>query len=115
MKYQVLAALVAAAFASACVLGEVVGCVAVLGLGIVALALLKRDGAASVLPTHSAQFTQFAAWIACIILFACFVLLLAPFASLPAVIIALLILSPLFGTMVLIASSVIHGLTRRCS
>jgi hypothetical protein len=47
--------LVAAAFASVCVLGEVIGCAAVLLLGIAALACLKRDAAAPVVASNSAN------------------------------------------------------------
>jgi len=102
--------LVAATFAAACVFGEVVGCVAVLAFGIIALAVLKRGAAADIATWQSSELRQFAPWVACILLFVCFVLLLAPFASLPAVVIALLVLSPLFGTMVFAASSAIRGM-----
>lgn len=108
-------ALLAAAFAAICVAGEVLGCIVVLGLGMIALIVVDRDqadrGEASRLPI----LRQFIPWAVCILLYAGFVLLWSPLASLPAVIIALLLLSPLFGTLVFVSSSAVASLTRRYS
>jgi hypothetical protein len=103
--------LVAAMFAAMCIFGKLVGRVGVLGLGVIAMALSKpvaADGKSSPSP----KLRQFAPWLICIVLFGFFVLLFAPFADLPAVIVALLILAPLFGTMVYTASSAVSGLIR---
>ena len=104
--------LVAAAIASACIFGEVVGCVFVLGLGVTALIFSHRRRSTEAAAWPNPSLRQFAPWGVCILLYIAFVLLLAPFASLPAVVAALLILSPLFGTMVLLTSSALSDLTR---
>lgn len=95
--------LIAAMFAAMCIFGELVGCVGVLVLGLVAMALRKPVTTNGEPP----KLRQFTPWLICIVLFGFFVLLFAPFADLPATVVALLILAPLFGTMVFIASSAI--------
>jgi hypothetical protein len=99
---------VAAAFAAVGVLGEVAGCVALLGVGIIALAVLHYDRAPSATPSAPPRLGPFVSWGLCILLFAVFVLLLSPLASLPATFLALLLLSPLFGTLVLLVSAALE-------
>ena len=100
--------LVAVAFAAVGVLGEVAGCLALLGVGVIALAVLHRDGASNATPSVPPRLGPFVSWGICILLFAVFVLLLSPLASLPATVMALLLLSPLFGTLVLLVSSALE-------
>ena len=106
-------ALVAAAFAAIGNIGEVPGCIVLLGLGIMALFVQHRSSAAD--GASLPELSQFIPWGICILLYAGFVVLLAPLASMPAVFIALLILSPFFGTLVLMVSSALIRLTNRRS
>jgi hypothetical protein len=99
---------VAAAFAAVGVLGEVAGCIALLGVGIIALAVLRHAPASNDTRSASPRLGPFVTWGICIFLFAVFVLLLSPLASLPATVLALLLLSPLFGTLVLLVSSALE-------
>lgn len=105
--------LVAVAFAAIGVFGEVWGCVALLGLGILSLIVLHRDRASDVASSQLPRLSHFTPWGVCVVLFTCFVLLLAPLAF-PPVVIALLILSPLFGMLVFLVSSAVSSLARRC-
>jgi hypothetical protein len=99
---------VAAAFAAVGVLGDVLGCVALLGVGMIALAFLHHAPASNDTPSASPRLGPFVSWGICILLFAVFVLLLSPLASLPATVMALLLLSPLFGTLILLVSSALE-------
>ena len=106
-------ALLAAAFAAIGVLGEVAGCIFVLGLGILSLAVVHRDPSARTEASSLPALRQFLSWGACTFVYASCVLLLSPLASMPAVVIALLLLSPLFGTLVCLASSAVASLAKR--
>jgi hypothetical protein len=105
--------LVAAAFAAICVFGEVAGCLVLLVFGIIALVVVRNGIAHKGKVLQSWNVNAFVAWVLCVLVFACVVLLLAPFASLPAVGLALLILSPLFGTWAFVVSSALGGFIGR--
>jgi len=104
-------AIVAAAFACLCVFGEVIGYLVVLAVGLAALIVLVKNRPCDVAVVAEPQFKSFLEWGACVFLFSGFVVCLAPFASMPAVIAALVLLSPLFGTWVYLATSAIIRMT----
>ena len=87
------------------------GCVVVLLLGISALVVLQHDHTPDAEP--SPQLGQFRDWGGCLVLYVGGVVALSPFAEIPAVILALLIFSPLFGTFILLVSSAVDRQKRR--
>ena len=102
-------------FAAIGIFGEVVGCFVLLAVGIAALGVLHNRRTGELKHGKSSEPRRFVTWFVCVLFFAGFVVALAPFASLPAVIVALLVLSPLFGTMIMLVSQAMSSLANRAS
>ena len=85
----------AGAFAALCVILSAVGALITLAAGVISLAVMSRRDSSG-----AAGFSEYPLWLLCIISFGAATLVLSPLADLPAVWIALCILSPLLGTMI---------------
>lgn len=105
--------LVALAFAAVGIFGGAAGCVALLGLGVAALMILQGNRTTELAVARSPHPSQFAPWWVSILFFAGFVVALSPFAELPAVVIALLVLSPLFATLIVLVTAAADHLVAR--
>ena len=97
MKFNrvVRCVLLAGAFAALCVMASVVGALITLAAGLIALAAVSRRD-----PSAASYFSEYLPWLLCTLSFVATTLVLSPFAALPAVVILLCILSPLFGTII---------------
>jgi hypothetical protein len=99
---------VAAVFAALGIFGGVVGCQLVLLLGFAGLVVgvRRHDATGSISSPLGGHWRR---WIVCVIAYAVFALLLAPFAQWPAVAVVLLLLSPLFGSMACVVGMAIRA------
>ena len=85
----------AGAFAALCVMASVIGALITLAAGVIGLAVVSRRDS-----PEAPGFSEYLQWLLCTISFVAMTLVLSPLAGLPAVWLALCILSPLFGTMI---------------
>jgi hypothetical protein len=102
----VLSAVIAGVMAAVCTWAGVFGAILSVATGTLALAFLPRRPDIDV-PAMVAKpdMQGFRPWLVCTGLFAAFAIFLAPTAEIPAISLALVFLSPLFGTMVLLIES----------
>ena len=84
---------VAGAFAALCVMFTFVGAIVALAAGFIGLVIVSRQD-----PSKDSGFAEYPWWIWCTISFITATLVFSPMADLPAVWIAICLLSPLFGT-----------------
>lgn len=94
--------IVAAVFAFVGDIGSVAGGLALLSLSAIALIWIARHGYHE--QSRTAQ-VQFAYWLISTLAFGSFVVLFAPLAQLEATVIALVMLSPLFGLLVYVVAT----------
>jgi Na+/H+-translocating membrane pyrophosphatase len=80
-----------------CAVAQIVGAIISLAAGIIGLSVLSRRESAGA--SFASEFSQ---WILCTVTFAVTTLLLSPLTNLLAISVAYCILSPLFGTMIMV-------------
>ena len=107
-------AITAGVLATLCAWAGPLGAVLSVAAGCLALMLLPRR-ASTEPPAEAAKADKqgFLPWFVCCGLFAAFVFVLAPLVEFPAITVALLLFSPLFGTMVLLIESAVAGMIGR--
>lgn len=104
----VIDVLVALAFAALGIFFGMTGCLAVLVLGLVGLVMgVRRQERTG--PTRNPLGGHWRRWAICVLAYASFVLILAPWAEWPAVAIALILFSPLFGSLACVVGLAIRA------
>src|SRR5438445_330129 len=103
-------------FSECCTWAGVLGAILSVATGCLAMMVQpRRPGAPLPAGDHDPDLREFAPWFVCTGAFAASAAALAPLAELPAVTLALLLFSPVFGTMVFMIESALEAAIRHGS